>query len=148
MGTLTMNLFTFKKGMYIDQMSSHNELGMSWAYQQVAQRIAQTYDVHLEDHEVDEVIRQGSIRVQGQETSTHDLVQPVLLSLATEMARSTRGLLGESFHKIDNIFAGGGGSHRLGALYTKLIDHANASVVNNAQGANARGFLKWSLLQS
>jgi hypothetical protein len=146
MGTLTMNLFAFKKGAYVGQLSTHNELGMSWAYQEVANLIDSVYGVDLEDHEVDQVIREGAIGIEGRTISTHELVTPVLLRLSQEQARTTRSLLGKTFRSVENVLVSGGGSHRLGSPYTRALDHSNSNVIPNAQGANARGFLNWGLV--
>jgi len=147
-GTLTYNVFAFNKAQWVERSSDSYELGMSWLYPEVRSVLNQEFGVMYEDHEVDTIIRNGSVDIQGQTISAHNIINPRLRTLASEQARATRATIGEDFDKVKQVLISGGGAHRLGSLLQDELDHAGASITRDPSWTNARGFYKWGVLRT
>lgn len=147
-GTLTYNVFAFNQSQWVERSSDSFELGMSWLYPELRTVLNEEFGVMYEDHEIDSVIREGSVEIEGQTISTHNLITPWLHTLAREQARATQAKIGEDFKKIPQVLISGGGAHRLGAMLKTELDHAGAIITKDPGWTNARGFYKWGVLRT
>jgi hypothetical protein len=142
MGTLTFNGFRFEKGVWQEELSGSDEIGMRWAIERVADAINTAYGVRLADHVVDNAIRYGQTVIGGVMTDVTHITAPILKELAFEQAEYTKHLLGEDIGSIPHFYVAGGGTYSLYDPYVKFLGRP-AEKVFDPQGANVRGFLKW-----
>lgn len=147
-GTLTMNVFTFNSNTWVEQSSDSLEFGMSWLYREVRSILDDQVGVSYEDHEIDKIIRDGYVDVQGQRVNVEDMISPALDKLAREQARAIKTAIGGDYSKVSQIVVAGGGAHRLGELLVSYLAHDGAVVAEAPGWANAVGFYKWGVLRT
>jgi hypothetical protein len=144
MGTLTFNGFRFESGVWQEELSGSEELGMRWAIERVSDALNTAHGVRFPDHHIDTVIRTGYAVIYGQPVNVKHVIAPILNDLAYEQAEYTKHLLGEGIGVIPHFYVAGGGAYGLYDDYVKFLGRP-AERVFDPQGANVRGFLKWAV---
>lgn len=142
-GTFTTDITLDHGGEYIDAMSGSIEMGISDAQERIAAMLEAEYGEKQPYRAVEATLKTGCFRERGQERDYKAAVSEALEPLRS----SVLSLLGERWNVgvgIDAIFVAGGGAK---LLFDQIKQaYPQAQLVDDAQLANARGYLNYALL--
>lgn len=139
-GFYTTDYVTVEDLDLVKNLLDTSEGGMSSVYQDIARDIYSVYGVKKEVHEVEKVLRDGSVKVYGDKKDVADLVGPRLDSFAREI-ESTARVLWKDGAGIDRILITGGGAE---AMKSYLDFYKHTIFVPESQIANVRGYVKFA----
>lgn len=131
--------FAVARGMeYIDRLSGSITTGLSTAYGTIADRQQDEYRIHRENHEMDEIVQRGQVRMAGQ---THDIghIRREAFELVAQRVLTQLESLW-NYRDLDVILVTGGGGAALSELIVNRF--GNARLVEGAQMANVGGYAK------
>lgn len=140
-GTYTVDLCLDDDGEYIDSQSGSVEGGVYMTQDRIAQAIQRDFRHTAGIRELESVLRSGCVKISGE---THDYsaeVQEALEPLRNATLTLMNGRWGTGAG-VDVIYVSGGGA----ALVFEDVKEAykQAVLVENAQFANARGYLNYA----
>lgn len=131
--------FAVARGMeYIDRLSGSITTGLSSAYSAIAARLRTDYQIHRENHEMDEIVERGQVRIAGRPQDISHIKKEAFERVAQRVLTELESLW--NYRDLDVMLVTGGGG-------TALSDHLlarfdNARLVDGAQLANVRGYAK------
>ncbi|MCL6450360.1 MAG: ParM/StbA family protein [Acetobacteraceae bacterium] len=133
--------FAVADGMeFIERLSGSSGTGLSTAYSIISDRLAEELGLHKENFELDRVVEDGQIKIAGKVHDISWLKRETFERLAAKIITEVDSLW--DYRDLDLVLVTGGGGQAL-AEYL-LAEYDNASLVENAQVANVRGFLRLS----
>ncbi len=99
-------------------------------------------DVDYGDHEISQIIADGSVRYKGKLLDLSSEIATVLDPMAEQLIAKARELWPGDGARLDQIFLSGGGSLLLGDRIIEQLDHSEVRVVEDSVFANANGYYK------
>jgi len=144
MGSLTVNLFVFERGVHQKEQSASAELGMRWALERISDEIDSGFGVRFPTHEIDRALRSGYISIDGNVKPLSGIADPILAELAEEQADWVSHVLGQEVRTIPYCLLAGGGAHSLGGYFKSALNR-EVVVLDVPEVANVRGYLKWAV---
>lgn len=139
-GFYTTDAVTLDSLEIVEKQIEGFEIGVSTALTEIAKAISDKYDIPLDLHKVENVVKAGSIKVFGKDMDITDIAVPCLKSLAAEISARAKTLW-KSGADLDRIILAGGGAELLRLYLADIFPHA--LIAGNAQFANASGFYKY-----
>lgn len=140
-GRYTIDIAMDDDGEYVESLSGSIEGGVHLVLERIKKAINRDYGEWVSDQVVEDVLKTGCIMIDGQNVPYHDVVQESIQPLlsATETLLSTKWQAGRL---INIIYVSGGGA----TLAFRTIKNAykQATLVESAQTANARGYLNYA----
>lgn len=123
---------------FIDRLSGSTTTGLSSAYSIIAERLRNEFRINKENHELDYIVQKGEIRVAGKPQDISSIKREAYERVAQKIITEVESVW--DHRDLDVILLTGGGGP---ALSDYLLPHfRNAFVVDGAQFANVRGYLK------
>jgi plasmid segregation protein ParM len=123
---------------FVDRLSSSSNSGMFSAYQIIAAMIRSRYKIDKKDYELDQIVKNKSIKIAGVNYDISDIIAEAYYNLAAKIKTELDSLW--DYRELDAIILTGGGGE---ALSEYLIPKFNNMVlVPDAQFANVKGFWK------
>lgn len=123
---------------YIERLSGSTTTGLSNAYALIAERLRNEFRIVKENHEMDQIVQRGELRLAGKLYDISAIRKDAFERVAAKIITELDSLW--DYREFDAILITGGGGQAL-AEYI-LPRFRNAYLVEGAQLANARGFLK------
>lgn len=145
-GTYTVDLALDDSGEYIDSESGSVESGVYLAQQTISQLISDKHGQIPKAATVEEVLRTGCLRAKGKVIDYSADVQEALEPIRSA-AISKMGELWKAGLDVHVIYLSGGGAS-LVEKAVKAAGFGQAQLVENAQIANARGYLNYALFKA
>lgn len=146
-GMYTTDFIIADKLVYLEPGSDSTTVAMAKIYHLVATAIEEKYDLALNIHQTDKVIRQGEIKVRGQKHKLAELVDPILRGVADNILASITNRWDKYEAGLDTIFVSGGGSSTIGPYLAERFPHLSIlpdGATANVQGYYHYGLAKWS----
>lgn len=137
-GFRTTDFAVVDKLEYIDKLSYSTTTGMSNAYAIIAEYLRNNFRVYKENYELDEIIQKAQIKVAGKVNSLEQIKKDAYEQVATKIMTEMNSIWDQ--RDLDLILVSGGGGQAM-AEYI-LPELVTASLVENSQTANVRGYLK------
>lgn len=140
-GTFTLDLTLDDNGEYIDTESATRESGVFTAQERIRKALKRDFNYTASQKVIESTLRTGCVRVSGDVQRYDDEVAAALEPLRS----ATLDLIGATWRQgknVDVIYVSGGGA----ALVIDSIkgSYKQAQLVDNAQLANARGYLNYA----
>ena len=131
--------FAVSNGLeFIDRLSSSTTTGLSAAYAIIAERLRDEFRVNKENHELDAIVQKGEVRLAGKACDITSIRRDAFDRVAQKIITEVDSQWDR--RDLDVVLLTGGGGQ---ALSEYLLPHfRNAFVVDGAQMANVRGYLK------
>jgi len=123
---------------FVGKQSSSSEIAMNTAYNMITQRIQDKFKLEKESYEMDKVIESGVVRVAGVPHDISDFKREAFNALAEKIATEVNSIWDK--RELDVIMLTGGGGKAIAEYF--LPKFPQAVLVNDAQLANVRGYLK------
>jgi len=123
---------------FIERLSGSSATGLSTATSIIADRLRADLGLHRENFELDRIIEEGEIKIAGRTHDIRDLKRQTFACVAQKIITEVDSLW--DYRDLDCILITGGGGKAL-AEYL-LAEFDNATLVDDAQVANARGYHK------
>lgn len=123
---------------YIDKLSYSSITGMAKAYALIAEYLRNEFRVYKENFELDTVVREAKIKIAGKNHVLNKVKKDAFDQVASKIITEMDSLWDR--RELDMILVSGGGGQALAEVL--LPDYETAVVVDDAQMANARGYLK------
>jgi plasmid segregation protein ParM len=139
-GTYTTDFVAADKLRYVQRLSGSVSIGWSKVVNQIQQALADQHMLELTSYEVDQAIRQKSVRVRGETISLEALIAPATTDIKTAIIARARDLWGAGAN-LDMILVSGGGAPYLYDAIRQVYPHAR--LMTNAFWANAEGFYRF-----
>jgi len=140
-GTYTVDLALDEEGEYVDAESGSVESGVYTAQERIAAALERDYRQKMPFKLVEEVLRTGVFRANGQPVDYSGMVEEALAPLRS----ATLSLMSEKWHggaTVDVIYLSGGGAE---LVYEQVrAAYPQAQLLPEAQLANARGYLHYA----
>ncbi len=140
-GTYTVDLALDEEGEYVDAESGSVESGVYTAQERIAAALERDYRQKMPFKLVEEVLRTGVFRANGQPVDYSGIVEEALAPLRS----ATLSLMSEKWHggaTVDVIYLSGGGAE---LVYEEVrAAYPQAQLLPEAQLANARGYLNYA----
>lgn len=131
--------FAVTRGMeYIDRLSGSITTGLSTAYGVIADKVLGEYRIHRANHEMDEIVQRGQLRVAGQIQDIGHIRRDAFELVAERVLTQLESIW--NYRDLDVILVTGGGGAALADLLVNRF--GNARLVDDAQMANVRGYAK------
>lgn len=131
--------FAVARGMeYIDRLSGSITTGLSSAYSSIAARLRTDYQIHRENHEMDEIVERGQVRIAGKPQDISHIKQEAFERVAQRVLTELESMW--NYRDLDVMLVTGGGGTALSDYVLARFD--NARLVDEAQLANVRGYAK------
>jgi hypothetical protein len=141
-GTYTIDLTLDDDGQYVEVESGSTESGVYLAQERITMLLEERYREKPRFSIVEEVLRSGCFRDSGEPVDMHDDVQAALDPIRS----ATLNLIAEKWKSashVDVIYLSGGGAE---LVYPQVKSaYRQAHLVQQAQLANARGYLQFAL---
>lgn len=137
-GFRTTDFTVVDKLEYIDKLSYSTTTGMSNAYAIIAEYLRNNFRVYKENYELDEIIQKAQIKVAGKVNSLEQVKKDAYEQVATKIMTEMNSIWDQ--RDLDLILVSGGGGQALSEYI--LPELVTASLVENSQTANVRGYLK------
>lgn len=125
---------------FVGKQSISSEIAMNTAYGMITQRIQDKFKLEKESYEMDKVIESGVVRVAGVPHDISEFKREAFNALAEKIATEVNSIWDK--REIDVIMLTGGGGKAISEYF--LPKFPQAVLVNDAQLANVRGYLKLS----
>ncbi len=123
---------------FVDRLSSSSINGMVSAYEIIAAMIRSRYKIDKKDYELDQIVKNKTIKIAGVDHDISDIISEAFYNLASKIKTELDSLW--DYRELDTIILTGGGGE---ALSEYLIPKFNNMVlVPDAQFANVKGFWK------
>lgn len=123
---------------FIDRLSGSTTTGLASAYGLIAERLRNEFRIVKENHEMDEIVRRGELRLAGKPYDISAIKRDAFERVANKIVTDLESLW--DYRAFDAILLTGGGGQALAEFV--LPRFRNAYLVESAQFANARGFIK------
>jgi len=123
---------------FVSRQSMTSEIAMGTAYNMITQHIRDKYKIDKESFEMDKIIDSGVVRINGIPHDITDLKREAFSALAEKIATETNNIWDK--RELDVIMLTGGGGKAIAEFF--LPKFPQAVLVNEAQMANVRGYLK------
>jgi len=140
-GTYTVDLALDEEGEYVDAESGSVESGVYTAQERIAAALERDYRQKMPFKLVEEVLRTGVFRANGQPVDYSGIVEEALAPLRS----ATLSLMSEKWHggaTVDVIYLSGGGAE---LVYDEVrAAYPQTQLLPEAQLANARGYLNYA----
>lgn len=137
-GFRTTDFAVMDKLEYVDKMSYSSVTGMSKAYAIVAEYLRNQFRVYKENFELDQIVQEAKIKIAGKVHVFNKVKKDAFEQVAAKIVTEMDSLWDR--HELDAILISGGGGKALAEVL--LPEFETAVVVEDAQTANARGYLK------
>lgn len=139
-GFRTSDYATIIDGEYSPAFSKTVPIGISFGYEDVAQKLATEYGLEREQYALDDAVISGMVNVSGRPVDIADLRDDVFGDIATKLLVEARSLW--QIQEYDHILITGGGS-RVVERYLRP-EMPQAQIANDPVTANARGYYAWA----
>ena len=140
-GFKTSDFIQIKDYTYLEKYSSTSINGMSYIYSEVKDYLHNQYAISKEDFELETIIRDGSLRYNGQTIDISDFLVKVKKSLTKKISAEIKNKW-PNFPELEVIIiSGGGGSMLFDYFYDALREDIVLS--HDPQIANVRGYYSW-----
>lgn len=140
-GTYTVDFTLDDNGEYIDRESGSAEAGVFTVQNAIASAYERDFRTKAHYKDVETIMRSGCVTVRGKMHNYIDVVNEAIDPLRAAVLNKA-SILWQTAARIDVIYLAGGGAY----LIAKDIQSAfpQAQLTENAQLANARGYLNWA----
>jgi plasmid segregation protein ParM len=144
-GNYTIDVTVDNEGEYIDTLSGSLEGGVHLVQEWIANAYERDYNKKISYGDLEAVLRTGCFRIQGQQVNYQRELEEATKPLR-EATINVMSDLWQNAADIDVVFLSGGGA---GMVYPILKNiYPQAQLVEDAQLANAQGYLRYALLQA
>ena len=143
-GFRTSDFATVIDGEYSPAFSRTVPLGISFGYDDVAQRLATEYGLEREQYALDEAVISGQVNVSGRTVDIADLRDQIFGDIATKLLVEARSIW--QIQEYDHILLTGGGGRVVERYLRPEIPQAQ--LANEPVTANARGYYAWAYYNS
>jgi plasmid segregation protein ParM len=123
---------------FVDRLSSSSGSGMVSAYEIIAAMIRNRYKIDKKDYELDQIVKDKTIKIAGVNHDISDIVSEAYYNLAAKIKTELDSLW--DYRELDAIILTGGGGEALSEYLIPKFN--NMMLVQDAQFANVKGFLK------
>ncbi len=123
---------------FVDRLSSSSNSGMVSAYEIIAAMIRSRYKIDKKDFELDQIVKNKSIKIAGVNHDISDIVSEAYFNLAAKIKTELDSLW--DYRELDAIILTGGGGESLSEYLIPKFN--NMMLVQDAQFANVKGFFK------
>ncbi len=123
---------------FVDRLSSSSTSGMVSAYEIIAAMIRSRFKIDKKDFELDQIIRDRTIKIAGVDYDISDIIAEAYQNLASKIKTELDSLW--DYRELDVILLTGGGGEALAKYLIPRFD--NMKLVKDAQFANVKGFWK------
>ncbi len=123
---------------FVDRLSSSSTNGMVSAYEIIAAMIRSRYKIDKKDYELDQIVKNKSIRIAGEDHDISDIISEAYYNLAAKIKTELDSLW--DYRELDSIILTGGGGEALSEYLIPRFN--NMMLVQDAQFANVKGFWK------
>lgn len=113
--------------------------GMSMAIEKLSIILERKYGVSYDTNLLLDIHERSQISVRGRKINIEEQKKEVFNTIANDIVQSISRKLQRGFDTFDGVFVAGGGAFNIAAVLQKEFE--NVQVINNAQFANAKGFL-------
>lgn len=113
--------------------------GMSMAIEKLSIILERKYRVSYDTNLLLDIHERSQISVRGRKINVEEQKKEVFNTIANDIVQSISRKLQRGFDTFDGVFVAGGGAFNIAAVLQKEFE--NVQVINNAQFANAKGFL-------
>lgn len=137
-GFRTTDFTVVDKLEYIDKLSYSTTTGMSNAYGIIADYLRNNFRVYKENYEMDEIVQKAQIKVAGKVHSLEQVKKDAYEQVATKIMTEMNSIWDQ--RDLDLILLSGGGGQAMAEYILPELE--TASLVENSQTANVRGYLK------
>ncbi len=145
-GTYTVDLALDDDGEFIEAESGSIEAGVYTAQEHIRELLEREYRQAIPLPVIEEVLKSGCFRARGKSVDYRDVVNEALEPLRS----AALTLMNDKWHagvRVDTIYLSGGGA----ALVEKALiaaGYSQVQLVENAQLANAQGYLHFALFRA
>jgi plasmid segregation protein ParM len=140
-GTYTVDLALDDNGEFVDAESGSVESGVYTAQERIAAALERDYRQKMPYKIVEQVLRTGIFRANGEPVDYHTEVEEALATLRS----ATLNLMSEKWQRgtnVDVIYLSGGGAELVADVVREA--YPQTQLVRDAQIANARGYLYYA----
>ncbi len=123
---------------FVDRLSSSSNSGMVSAYEIIAAMIRHKYKIDKKDFELDQIVRNKTIKIAGVDHDISDIISEAYYNLAAKIKTELDSLW--DYRELDAIILTGGGGEALSEYLIPKFN--NMMLVHDAQFANVKGFWK------
>ncbi len=123
---------------FVDRLSSSSVNGMVSAYDIIASMIRSRYKIDKKDYELDQIVKNKSIKIAGETFDISDIISEAYYNLAAKIKTELDSLW--DYRELDSIILTGGGGEALSEYLIPKFN--NMTLVQDAQFANVKGFWK------
>jgi plasmid segregation protein ParM len=139
-GTYTTDFVVSDELRYVQRLSGSIRIGWSKVVNKVQQALSDQYRLELMPHQVDRALKDGEVRVRGEQMPLQPLMEPAVAEVQAALIARARDLWGEGTH-LDTILVTGGGAAN---LYDSIHDvYPHARLLPDAFWANAEGLQRF-----
>lgn len=140
-GFKTSDFIQIKDYTYLEKFSSTSVNGMSYIYNSVKDYLHTEYGITKEDFELETIIREGSLRYNGQNIDITDYLIGIKKNLAKKISAEIKNKW-PNFPELEVIIISGGGG---AMLFDYFYDVLREDIVlsHDPQIANVRGYYSW-----
>lgn len=137
-GFRTTDFAVADKLEYIDKQSYSTTTGMSNAYAMISDYLRSNFRMYKENFELDEIIQEAKIKVAGKVHQLDQIKKEAFEQVAAKVLTEMNSIWDS--RDLDMILISGGGGQALAEYLLPGLQ--TAAVVESAQTANVRGYLK------
>jgi len=123
---------------FVDRLSSSSNSGMVSAYEIIAAMIRSKYKIDKKDFELDQIVKNKTIKIAGINYDISDIISEAYFNLAAKIKTELDSLW--DYRELDAIILTGGGGEALSEYLIPKFN--NMMLVQDAQFANVKGFWK------
>jgi PRTRC genetic system protein D len=139
-GFYTSDILTIDNLEPVEKQIASFENGVAGTLEAISKDIEDRYDLRQDIHKTEETLRKGSLRAYGVDHDIAGMAKQRLTELATEIEAHVKTVW-KSAADIDQVLLTGGGA---ALLKDYLNFYRHATVIEDAQFANAEGYYKYS----
>lgn len=140
-GFKTSDFIQIKDYTYLEKYSSTSINGMSYIYNEVKDYLHTQYGISKEDFELEKIIREGSLKYNGEIIDISDFLVKTKKSLTKKISAEIKNKW-PNFPELEVIIISGGGGAMLYDYFYDLL-REDSVLSHDPQIANVRGYYSW-----
>lgn len=137
-GFRTTDFAVVDKLEYIDKLSYTKTTAMSNVYAIISEYLHNRFRMYREDYDLEEIVQRAQIKLDGEVYSLEDIKKEAYEELTAKILTELNSIWDK--RTLDAVLLSGGGGSALAPLL--LPELKIATLVENSQTANVRGYLK------
>lgn len=140
-GFFTVDMITVEAMELVERQMKSIETGVSFLHESVKKDLENKYEIQISLNKIEEAIRNKFIKIYGEKIDISNIISKRITEFSHEIFAQVRSIWG-SCSDLDQIIFSGGGAF---FLQNFIKDFArNASIIDNPQFANVRGYAKFA----